>query len=251
MDTSFYCIAKGRLEGTVPGAKVLFPSPINLSKSKYEVALVYCSFIPKWDTLDDLYMIYAPDEGERQSILFDEIFCGSSEAAISEMSSQLEERFGVDFRENRCLIVLDQKDGVYRLSLRKRSSLFLSPQLANILGLPTVLRNETEKKKRYIITPNKYLRYIDDDFYYITSDQVKENCISDILPPIGILSFVHLTDASKKTYVSHYPPTLQYFELKEANLLQEFTIEVLKNDGTQIFDPLPQFIALLHFRKVH
>ena len=97
---NFYCVVKADTDDVLPGGKAVFRSPIDLTQGQYEVALCYVSFIPKWDVLDDLFMVYYDDKGTRETILFDNMFCANSEAVIEDMSNELADKYGTDFRKN-------------------------------------------------------------------------------------------------------------------------------------------------------
>lgn len=241
---SFYCVAQADRSQNLVCAKLTLPTP--LSASKHEIALKYCSLVPKWAAMTDLYMIYRNDSGNIDITVFDDVYITSQIMAIARISQILAEKYGFNMKTAKVKII--QSDEKFWIALAKKSSLTLSDTLSKMLGLPKELSNTSTNAVKYTINLSLPARNLNDDIYYLTCDQVKPNLISDDLSGYGVLDVIHAADTFHGQVVRHYASE-HFYRFHDFSRPSSLYIRLLDKDGNHISIDEPQFYVMLHIRQ--
>lgn len=243
---SFYVDGTANSDGNCVEAIVRLPFNFNTSKERYSVSLVYCSFAPEWSQIDNLWMKYTDNQGDTDITIFRNVYASDAEAVLHSLKMQLQAKYGSDMRHSP--IKIELADDTFVLKLRKSSTLEISDKLAGILGLETDYENASETTMMKIQGQSlnlDFVRPISQDVYYVTCDQLKNNCLSK---NNRLLDMIHIPYADHNKLVQHRNSVLRYERLEDDNHLFCLRIRLLNSDGEKIFINSPQFFVLLHIR---
>ena len=235
-------------------ATATLPLPLDPDK-KYEMSLIYCSFVPVWNVLDDLHMTYSGSDVEATIHLkFDDVFNSNIQNMIEAIAAKLVEEFGADMKQTRTKVKIQKTvsttTGItYQLKLTKQSKLELSPALAELLGLPETLVNDEEKKvKAFTMKPALPRRAVNQDIYCVSCDELVENFVTRNGCTAKIVHFLHVPNVDNPKKHHHFNTTPSYHLLKDDIRLPQLHFRLLSEDGSPIVIDSPQFYVLAHLR---
>lgn len=224
-------------DGSV-SASVRLPIPL---EGKYELALLYCEFVPDWNSLTELRMTYSNDDG-KQTIQFEDMVTEDLATFIAELSEQLAAVYGRDMRQTKCKVRIESARDKYVLSLQKNSTLKLSKNLSSLLGLPRVITSDDtnlNKEFRPEVPHDVF------DKYCLSCDELKPNFMASNGSMLRSLHFIPAAPFEK--FSSSTLPV--YHPLKDATLLHTLNIRLLSDDGQPIYS-YSHFYVHLHIRHV-
>lgn len=223
-------------------AKIRLPATLRLSD--YELCLLSCTFIPNWEALSDLYMTITDEKGDDLTV-FQDIY--ESDDVLRIIATRLREKYG--HGKTSAVRLLLRKDGP-QLYLGKQRELVLSPAMAKLLGIPSLLlENKTDKPKAYTVRLDKPRRTLEDNVYLISCDQLSQNFISSELNGINVLDVVQVHDTFYDQLVEHYSSSRLYMSVNDNTTATVLRVRLLNSKGERIQWYNSKFYVLLHLRR--
>lgn len=240
---NFYCSASADRRQTDVCATVRLPTPIKAAE--YDVALVYCTFIPKWEAISELYLIVETDQGQ-EMVLFHDIYVTDTDLVLRQLTSRLTEFFGL---RRDSAVRLITKLNKSRLYLKKNSKLTLSKTLASLLSLPLMIENDSDKTKAWNVNLNLPDFALEENVYFVSCDQLPPNFVSTNVSGINVLDVIQAHNTLHDQLVEHYANGRYYSASNDDSLLSTLYIRMLNAKGERLTTLKPKFYVLLHFKK--
>lgn len=229
-------------------AVVQLSAPIDLTEKAYEIGLVYCSAISSWLYTDDLWMLHTSRETQQSEMIrFQKIPYTKESEALWMLSSRLFEEYGGNMATAPAKIFKD--NDTWKLRIPKWSVLDLSPDFAFMLGLDTILRNESENVKDYPINFHVYSPFLEERLFFISCHQTEQNFTNTFGSNNRILSFIHAPEADTYVISDYTTARLGYVRLEE-NLLNKLTFSLFNYIGQPVEVEKYNFFVVFHIRPI-
>lgn len=252
MDKSgHYYTASSASEGGGNNAITHLSTPLDLTKDEFEIGLVYCSVISSWLYSDDLWLVHSSLEKDTSDLIqFQKIPYTKEHESLWLLSSRLAEEYGCNMDTAPAKIFKNAKTSKWTLRLPKQSMLDLSPDLAYMLGLDKIVRNDTDKVADLPINFQVYAPYLDERLFFVSCDEIVQNFTNTFGSNNRILSFVHAPEADTYVISDYTTARLAYCRL-EGNLLHNITFSLLNYRGEPIHLEKYNFFVVFHIRPVN
>jgi hypothetical protein len=254
----FYCASGSTEEQKHVGATFTFPTPLDTTKDRYEIALIYSSFVPTWDTLTDVWLsVYFTDfttkKPAEEFVEFTDFAYLPSNYVLPVIQDALGKRFGFRMDTGTAIKLMDfiDTDGkkAWYLKLNKGVKLEMSYALATFLGQPMNLTNNSKAVEEYKVTPMQIVRPL-HEMYFLSCDQIATNYIMPWGGVGRILDFVHIPVGWQNRLLEHSPLQLSYHPVADDILLSKVDILLINNNGSPVSAINSEFFVLIHVRKL-
>lgn len=252
MDSSGnYYTASSASEGGGSYAIAHLSTPLDLTSGEYEVGLVYCSVLSSWLYTDDLWMMHTSSEKDTSELVrFAKIPYTKEHEALWMLSSRLSEEYGCNMATAPAKIFKNVKTSEWIFRLPKKSMVDLSPDLAYMLGLDTIIRNDTENVADLKINFHVYSPFLDERLFFVSCHQTVQNFTNTFGSNNRILSFIHAPEADSYVISDYTAARLGYVRL-EGNLLNRITFSLLNYMGQPIELQKYHFFVVFHIRPAY
>lgn len=225
-----------------------FSAPIDLTERPYEIGLVYCSVLSSWLYSDDLRIFHASESGNTEFIRFESIPYTKESEALGMLSAKLSEEYGLNMATTPVKIFRDANSG-WKLRLAKLSMAELSPDLAYMLGVNTVLENKTDKVKDFPINFHTYAPILDERLFFVSCHQTVQNFQNNTGSNNRIIGFIHPPTVDTYAVSDYTTARLDYVRL-EGNLLNKISFSLFNHEGKPIQTKKYHFMVLFHIRPI-
>jgi hypothetical protein len=250
---SFYCIAAADRENDSVAATVAFPTPLNTSNARYEAAIVYCSLVPNWSKITDLWIhatsVVKDEKGNlvdtSWKISFDEVQSYMEpEYLLPIISKKLVEELGNNMTDGTAVKLYDAGGFMgWWLKVNKHTEVQFSPSLANILGQATTISNSESTVIQYPVKTKEISK--PDDVYYLISNQIRPNCLNEYGGAMRLLDSISVHNQ----VVRYWPSERKYQPLEDDILHPQLHIQLINRSGNVVHTHNPDLYILLHVRK--
>ena len=245
---SFYCAARATPESRDISATVRLPWLINTDN--YELALVYFSAKPTWETISKLSLTHESlTTKQLETVSFDHIPVLPPDVFLHVLSRELEQKFGSNMSTGTVAKIQRNKNGSFTLKVGKKTKLKLSPVLAQILGVNQTIPNDTNSPSSIALKPKMVQDAMEDQIYYVSCDEIATNYSSNGLS-LRILDVIQM---NQHNTVSNQRSTLHQYCPLEGNILTSLTFRLLKRSGEPILSIQnhlqTDFYVLVHLRQ--
>jgi hypothetical protein len=260
----FYCMAVADQQRSDVGATVILPTPLDSTKYRYDISLIFCSFVPTWETLTDMWLVVdgiKKEEADEQTgteslsvssesyINFQDLAFLEPKYILREIQYQLAEQFGESMSKGTPVKLMGDTLSGWILKINKNTKVQLSNTLAALLGQHHALSNDTSNFKEFIVNPRPYPNRALEDAYYVTCDQMSPNCVSYYGGVGKVLDFIHLPASWQNRLVEHKSLEKSYHPLIDDILHSKLDIRLIKRDGSPILIRNSEFYVLIHVRR--
>jgi hypothetical protein len=250
---SFYCIAAANRDNDNVTATVVFPTPLNTNAARYEATVVYCSLVQNWSMVTDLWIhatsVVKDEKGNlvdtSWKITFDDVPSYlEPQYLLPVISKKLVDELGNNMTDGTAVKLYDAGDFMgWWLKVNKHTEVQLSSSLANILGQATTISNSESKVIQYPVSTKEVSK--PDDVYYLTSDQIRPNCLNEYGGAMRLLDSISV----HSQVVRHWPAERNYHPLEDDILHPQLHIQLINRSGDVVRTSKPDFYVLLHIRK--
>jgi hypothetical protein len=268
----FYCVAVADQQRSDVGATVILPTPLDSTKYRYDISLVFCSFVPTWDTLTDMWLtvnnIKKTVEKSKETtkeepkdevsevpttrvptIIFENLAFLEPRYILREVQNQLAEQFGESMDKGTPVKLMEDTNKGWILKVNKNTKVEMSKTMAALLGQNNLLSNDTNDVVKFSIRPRSYPNRALEDTYYVSCDQMISNCVSYYGGISKVLDVVHLPMSWQNRLVEHRSFDQSYHPLMDDILHSKLDIRLISRDGSPIALKNPEFYALIHVRR--
>jgi hypothetical protein len=268
----FYCVAVADQQRSDVGATVVLPTLLDSTKYRYDISLIFCSFVPTWDTLTDMWLTVnnikksaekstkeePKDEVSEVSpttrvptIIFENLAFLEPKHILREVQNQLAEQFGESMDKGTPVKLMEDtaNKGLWILKVNKNTKVEMSTTMAALFGQNQLLSNDTNDVVKFVVRPKSYPNRALEDVYYVTCDQMISNCVSYYGGIGKVLDVVHLPTSWQNRLVEHRSFDRSYHPIIDDILHSRLDIRLISRDGSPISQKNPEFYALIHVRR--
>lgn len=251
MDSSGIYLTASSAAGTNPNLAVAkLSESIDLNADEYEIGLIYCSVLSSWLYNDDLWLIQTSSETQKSEIIrFDKIPYTKEHEALWLLSNRILSEYGGNMNTAPLKIYRNNKTSQWNMRLPKKCMVDLSPDLASMLGLPNIIRNETDRVMDKKITFTIYAPFLDQRLFFVSCNQTIQNFTNAFGSNNRILSFIHAAETDPYLISDYTAPRLGYVRL-EGSLLTHITFSLLNHIGQVVKLQKHNFFVVFHIRPV-
>ena len=242
---SFFCAAEA--DRSYLGATVQLPSCLR-SDRRYEVALLYCSFLPSWKEYSDFWVITTGSTNITEKVFFPHLKRLSTEGVLEDLIRTLVSKYGNKMQTARMKIA---KDGeMYQLKVRKNCKVHFSTSLAKFLGIGLEV-SAGEATASYDLKPEEITPNLRDDIVSVACDEINANYVNPTNSTGRVLSVIDASEYHANNVIKHTPMPITYHPIYEEVRHQKLNIKLRDRNGHIILVNNPQFYVLLHIRVVY
>lgn len=227
---------------------VELPLPIDLTSGEYEVGLLYVSMIPSWLNIPDLWFKSKNNKGLTNFMRLASIPNTDEDEVLQALSIQLIQKYGSNMKDAPIKIA-KEKNSDWILRIQKMSEVRLSPSLSTILGIESIIENETETSEDYTIEFTNISTFVENSFYYVSCDQCKQNYINSSGVASNMLDYVHIPKATSSSIIEQTFGNIKYSRL-EGSLLRKISFALYNHASQPVNSKSVDLFILFHIRKV-